>query len=394
MNILFIIPALVGGGAERVTVTLARALKEKYNVRIVTYYREDEEYYFDNQIEVICLNISNGKNAIEKIRNSVKRISRLKKIKKEYAVDCTISMLATPNFENVMSRYHDRVVVSIRNKCSMQVKGIHALINSISCKLADKTVALSKNVMYDQITYFGTPQEKITTIYNPCDIETIKMQSQCEIDDQSFMEIRENTEYLVITAGRLIEQKGQWHLVRAFSDVVRKHPSAKLVIMGRGEMEEYLRKLIQELHLENSVYLLGFHSNPYPYLAKADVFAFTSLFEGFGNILLEAMCCGLAIVSTDCDAGPRELLAPSTDTHSFSKNVDYEQYGVLTPIMDGVKYTATDKLTKQELLFSKALCTLFENPKLLKIYREKSAKRIEDFCLDSISEQWIKLIEN
>lgn len=393
MNVLFIIPAIVGGGAERVTSTLASELKKRYNVKIVTYYREDKEYDIDSEIEVICLNLSNGRNFLEKMLNSVRRISKLRKIKEDYEINCSISMLSTPNFENVMSRCQDKVIVSIRNKCSMQVKGFHALINSITCRHADNTIVLSKNVMFDQITCFHTPKKKIRTIYNPCNIEAIQEQSLQVIDDERFEEIRKSTDYLVVTAGRLIKQKGQWHLVRAFANVVKKHSTAKLIILGRGEMEHYLKELICGLHLENNVYLLGFHSNPYSYLIKADVFAFSSLFEGFGNILLEAMACGLAIVSTDCDAGPRELLAPSTDSFSFSQKVEYEKYGVLTPIMDGVMYTASDKTTSAEQYLADALCKLYEEPDLLKDYRERSIKRVKDFSLSNICKQWIDVIE-
>lgn len=394
MNLLFIIPALVGGGAERVTVTLASELRKQYNVKIITYYREEATYDFDENIEVVCLNISDGKNIKSKLINSIKRIWKLRQIKRAENIDCTISMLASPNFENVMSRYHDKVIVSIRNKCSMQVKGLYSKINEITSKKADLTVALSRNVQQDQINYFNTPVNKIITIYNPCDYVTIRDKATVTIDDSLFWEIRNSTDFLVITAGRLIDQKGQWHLIRAFSNVVAKHPSAKLVLLGRGNLEEYLQNLIVGFGLSEHIYMLGFHNNPYPYLSNADVFAFSSLFEGFGNILLEAMACGLAIVSTDCDAGPRELLAPNTDSHRFAKEVEFEEFGVLTPTMDDVKYTHTNELTTEELMYSHALITLFEKRELLKKYRVKSSERIVDFSLEVICKQWIDIIEN
>lgn len=393
MNLMFIIPSLSGGGAERVTITLASELRKKHNVVIVTYHDVNAKYSIDEDLKVECLNISDGKNIIEKFRNSTRRIALLKNIKKKYQIDCSISMLFSPNFENVMSRSGEKVIVSIRNKCSVTLRGFKGFINSFTCKNADVVVALSKNVMKDQISNYSTPKSKIITIYNPCDILGIQEKCKESISNQKFSEIREQFDKVIITAGRLTEQKAQWHMIRAFKEVVNKYPSAALVILGEGSLQDYLQTLIYELNLENNVFLIGFHSNPYPYLYQSDVFAFTSLFEGFGNILLEAMACGLPIVSCDCDAGPRELLSPKTDTFAFAKNVEYAEYGVLTEVMDGKKYSAVEELTSQELKFSQAILRIISEPKVIDYYKEQSKKRIQSFSVDNIIEEWLEIIK-
>lgn len=393
MNLMFIIPSLSGGGAERVTITLASELRKKHNVVIVTYHEVNLKYSIDERLNVECLNISDGKNSIEKAINSIRRIKLLRKMKKRYEIDCAISMLFSPNFENIMSKCGEKTIVSIRNKCSVTLRGFKGFINSFSCKNADKVVALSKNVMEDQINNYLTPKSKIVTIYNPCNILDIQEKCKETINNEKFSEIREKFDKVIITAGRLTEQKGQWHMIRAFKEVVNKYPSSALVILGEGNLKEYLQNLIYELNLENNIFLLGFHSNPYPYLYQADVFAFTSLFEGFGNILLEAMCCGLPIISCDCDAGPRELLSPKTDTFTFTKDLEYGEYGVLTEVMDGKKYSALEELTSQELKFSEGIIKIINDSEVFKHYEEQSKKRIESFSVNNIIKEWIEIIE-
>lgn len=90
-----------------------------------------------------------------------------------------------------------------------------------------------------------------------------------------------------MTAGRLVDQKGQWHLIRAFSRVINKLPDAKLLILGQGGNKDYLERLIKDYKLEDSIKLLGYKSNPYIYMVRSDIFAFSSVYEGLGNILVE-----------------------------------------------------------------------------------------------------------
>lgn len=388
LNIMFIIPSLCGGGAERVTVTLASELSKTNDVTIVAYQKVANPYPVSDRVKIEYLNIAGGKNAIERNLNSIKRIGELKKLKRRYDIDCAISMLYSPNFENVMSRGKEKVIVSLRSKYSVNYKGFKAFINSYTCKKADLSVALSKNVMFDQINEFDTPKDKIITIYNPCDTDVIKERAKKETDHVLFDEIRQKSDYLVITAGRLTEQKAQWHMIKSFAEVVKKQPKASLVILGEGNLKDYLQDLICQMHLDNNVFLLGFQDNPYAFLARSDVFAFTSLFEGFGNILLEAMACDLPIVSCDCDAGPRELLAPNEDSFAFAKKVEQAKYGILSPVMTKEKVSADSPLTIEEEYYADALLRLMEDKDLLQHYVEMSKRRIEDFSVDAIVSAW------
>ena len=113
--------------------------------------------------------------------------------------------------------------------------------------------------------------------------------------------------------------------MRAFAEVRKRQP-ARLVILGSEDEREphiksYLQSLIQDFDLSEDVALLGFVSNPYSYMAKSSVFALSSIYEGFGNVIVEALAAGTPVVSTDCESGPAEILSAG-------------QYGKLVPVGD------------------------------------------------------------
>src|SRR5690606_38991147 len=137
-------------------------------------------------------------------------------------------------------------------------------------------------------------------------------------------------------------------VLRQVRDVVAK---AKLIIMGEGPLRGKLvaSAIQQGLKVyqqgidplpnmtelsDYDVFLLGFKKNPFPYLTQSEVFILSSLYEGFPNVLVEAMQCGLPVISSDCFSGPREILNPSTDIPTPTKELTYAEYGILTKVAD------------------------------------------------------------
>ena len=164
--------------------------------------------------------------------------------------------------------------------------------------------------------------------------------------------------------------------------------------MGDGELKEKLINLAKEYKLENNILFPGYVSNPHSIVSKCDVFVLPSLFEGLSNALLEAMACGLAIISTDCGSGSREVLAPDTDISSNTKTIEYGKYGILTPELDSGHFNAVDPLTYEEELLSNAIYKLLTDQELNFKYVQKSYERIRDFSPDVISTKWKGLIDS
>jgi glycosyltransferase involved in cell wall biosynthesis len=113
---------------------------------------------------------------------------------------------------------------------------------------------------------------------------------------------------VVAAMGRLSPEKDFLSLIRAFAMVHRQHPTARLVILGTGDQETELVDEARALGIESVVHLLGFQQNPFAYLARSTCFVLSSVWEGFGMVIVEAMASGAAVLSTDCPYGPAEIL--------------------------------------------------------------------------------------
>jgi glycosyltransferase involved in cell wall biosynthesis len=140
-------------------------------------------------------------------------------------------------------------------------------------------------------------------IYNPFDVEFIKKKLKINFNFNFY-----HQKYIkIISIGRLTDQKDHLTLLKAFSLVVKKI-NAKLLIIGKGKLEFFLKDFIFNNNLTSNVKLLGYTNNPYNYLKNSDIFVLSSKFEGLPNVLLEAQFLKKYIISTDCPTGPKEIL--------------------------------------------------------------------------------------
>ena len=371
-SIMILIPQLRNGGAERVVSNISEELAKKYKVILVTISDKTEEDYNCNVNRIV---IGIGKN---KLFKRLYYINKIRNIKKKYQITHSISFASKMNFYNTFSKASDITIISIRNYLSASEREIqYRYINRQSGKFSDKIVTVSNILKTEQIEKYNAKENKITTIYNFCD--------EKKIDDMLSKdnEFEKNDENMIINVGRLTYQKGQVHLIKAFRDVVKEIPDAKLFILGQGELKEQLIEEINKNGLQKNVLLMGFQKNPYVYLAKAKAFVSSSYFEGMSNAILEAMYCNLPIISTDCKAGTREIIAPDTDIYKENVEMTYEKYGILVPVI---------KEEKNIKELSKAIIEILKNNELRLHYKNKSKERIKDFSKEKIIKQWIDLI--
>lgn len=379
-----LITKLNGGGAERTAANLS-SLFDEYGeeVYLITFDGSNITYPYKGKL--IDLSLGINKNVFDAIKKNIKRIIKVKKIKKKYNLDVCISFLDTPNLVNVLSGGKCKKIVSIRNYLSLEKPSfIRKQLIRFSSIRADKTVCISKNVEYDMRNFFKIKEKKLCTIYNPVDIKSLLTIEEDYTFDKEF-----NDYFNIVTMGRLTYQKGQWNLIYAIKDIVVQYPKVRLYILGDGELKNELEELVKKLELEEHVFFLGFISNAHKFLRQCDLFVLTSLFEGLGNVLLEAMALGLPVISTDCKSGPREIIAPNSNIKSVCENIDVERFGIL------VKQFSKEKniVDNDSLVYIKQAIEMFYlDKKLREKYTTKSKMRANDFSKEKVYNEWMKLL--
>lgn len=301
---------LNGGGAERAMVILANEFaKLKYQVHLVLF--DKKGVYLnevDEAVEIITLNINRMRMAIPALA---------KYLKKEQP-DALLSCLTHTNSIAILTKifFYSKIhlVISERSTISQRSMYVNGITNTILFKLpkflykkANAICTVSQGAATDLAKYINLPRERITTIYNPFQLENIKKLSNEELKHPWFNE-EKKTKKMILAVGRLAEVKNHSLLLRAFA-ILKQKTAVRLLILGEGELRKDLEALTTELRLcEDDIQMPGFVQNPYPYMAKCDVFVLTSLYEGLPGVLIQAMVCGAPIVSTDCPSGPREIL--------------------------------------------------------------------------------------
>jgi len=140
--------------------------------------------------------------------------------------------------------------------------------------------------------------------------------------------------------------------------------------------------------LTDDIFFLGWKDNPFKYLAKAKVFVLSSLWEGFGNVIVEAMACGLPIVSTDCKSGPREIISPEMDLKKEIKENYYGKFGVLVPAFNLDDKIIADDIIEEEKKMAEAIVKIIFDKNLCEELKNNSLQRAEEFDVKNIIKEW------
>lgn len=393
-KIAIIIQKLNGGGAERAASNLSILLGERYEVHTIVFDGTQMAYPISGK--VYDLGLPPAKTFMGKVKTALARARMTKRIKRQQNITCSISLMDGANLVNVLSRSKDRILISVRIQMSASRfdkdrmrKKLQISFFRFLAKHAFRVISLSKGVEDDLNHNFGIPKEKLRTIYNPCDGEMLM-----RISREQHKDVETLPRHSLVTMGRLTKQKGHWHLIRAMKRVMERVADARLYLFGEGEMREELENLAREMGVAEQVIFKGYQKSPHVYIAGADAFVFPSIFEGLGNVLLEAMACGTACLACDCPSGPREILAPDTQINPELDAVEYAEYGVLTPICGYGQRNATEPLTREEELLAEGMLRLLEDDGLRKEYEAKGLERVQRFSPEAILREWEKVIEN
>lgn len=389
-----LISTLNSGGAERVVSRLSKILSEKYEIYLILF--EDTYMEYDYNGKLINLDIKASNSILKQLLLPFHRANKLRKVKKENNIDVVISFLDGPNIVNVLSRTKNcKTILSIRNytikeeKQNIRTKILSCITGKLY-KKSDKIISVSECIRKSIINKYDIDERKIATIYNPYNDKEIEELSNEEIDEKYKEFFNSNKTF--ISVGRMMYQKGFWHLIKAFSLVHQKDNDAKLVIIGKDYQDGKINKLIKEMELEKSILLMGHQSNPFKYLRKSYAYVMTSLFEGFPNALVEAMNCELPIISTDCKSGPREILDGIENINKIINDIEYSKYGILVPELSDIENWNKDEIDGGEKILSKAMFDILINKKLYANYKEKSINRGKNFSYENCKLKYYNIL--
>jgi len=307
-TIALFLPSLAGGGAEKVFLHLGQGFAERGAEVHLVLARAEGPYLplVPDSLQVVDLGAS---RVLRSLPALVCYLRRARPVALLSALD-QANVVAL--WAQKLARVPTRVVVTVHNtpsQATAQARTLSARLMRYWVKpfypWAHAVVAVSKGVANDLTNWVGVPTDKVRVIYNPIITPELFHKAEEPLDHPWF---QPGQPPVIPGAGRLTTQKDFPTLLRAFA-LVRAQRSARLMILGEGELRADLERLAEQLGIAEDFALPGFVQNPYPYLKRAAVFVLSSRWEGLPTVLVEALALGTPVVSTDCPSGPREILA-------------------------------------------------------------------------------------
>lgn len=330
IRVLFLLPSLRGGGAERVAALLARHCDPaRFDIRLGLLAREGAFLADVDAGNIISAPVLPHLFAFEHGRASRPgRANRLiaavlgpvnvRRLIVEADPHVVVSFVLGMCLATFVARAFlwrrrprwiaregtNRVAVTEDDIANRIGRGAMTALVGACYRSADCVLTISHDMAQAMGPVFRLEPDRIETIHNPIEVGRVQRLAKAAAAGAP-------QRPFIVTAGRLEHQKGLDLLIRAFA-----HSPAcatrDLVILGEGSQGRRLRALAEALGVAGRVHFAGFTDNPWAYFARAELFVLASRWEGFGNVVAEAMACGAPVLVTDCDYGPREIVAHGT----------------------------------------------------------------------------------
>lgn len=351
------------GGIQSLVATLANSFVNHKDITVdiinTGVKKGKEKFYLDEKIKCNYIGVEfpdlSKFNLFQKLRFNIGLYRSIKRYFRNYPLDdekniiiafghtfsCILPFIVKKS-ENI------KLIGSQHNPISYNK--IYSIIRKIALKRLDKYILLSEFMEKDLLNNYKLTNTEV--IENPNTIVNLYGKSSSK-------------NRVVISVGRLTEQKGFDTLIDIWSNICTKYPNWKLKIVGDGPLKDELFNKIKINDLEESITISGFTEDISNEYVHSDILAMTSRYEGFGLVLVEAQSCGLPTIAFDCPFGPRNIINDGHDGYLIKQN----------DIQD----------------FIKKLETLMEDDKLRSEYSENAIKNAKRFSIDEISNKWIKL---
>ncbi|MFC3039725.1 glycosyltransferase [Virgibacillus xinjiangensis] len=304
-KILFFIYQMGAGGAARTLLNIVNKMdRDRFTPILVTLdYNGSYESYLEPDVKFIKLETKRLRSAIVPLSKVIRREEAdivFSTIPNYNTIAILGTMLSQSGAKNVV---REAAFLGGTPAADFKLK-----LYGLLYRRASRVIALSHGVKENIVKRYKVKPGKIDVIYNPVDVETIQDLMKTENMRPEHQQIFQKEDKVLITAGRLVEDKDHHTLIRAFANLNKRLFNTRLAILGEGELEQELKQLAADLGVGDRVHFLGFQENPYVYFHHADLFVLSSKREGFGHVLAEALATGTPVVSTKSRPGAIEVL--------------------------------------------------------------------------------------
>ena len=403
-RLLMLITELQMGGAARVFRDHVRAFERHFEIHEAVF---DEADGLDFGGDYPPISLDDGNRAGGPLRpliNFVRRARRLRRIKRQLAIEICISHLEGAHFLNLLSTSGEKTVLCVHgttlhsrfpNAAKDWVR--KQILIPLLYNRADRVVTVSRDIG-PELEILGVDSGQIRTINNFFDLNSIASAAAEPLPVEELAIF--NGAPVLLAAGRLNPEKNPLAMLDVLEQLRRTRP-AKLVWVGHGTVRDSVIQRAGVLGLDlwdaqsgapapadAAIYLLGNRSNPFPYVRRATISVLPSLREGFPMALCEAMACGVPVVAADCATGPREILAPASAVPERRiARAETADFGMLMPLL-----TVDEKYDSAVGIWAQTLSQLLDDPAERSRLAAAAERRVRDFTPDKIVPLWLDLI--
>jgi len=361
IKVLIFLSSLQGGGSQRLIVNILKYINyNKYSIGLVLFNNKGEFIKeIPSCVNIIGLDVKRARNGIIKINRLISKTEPDIVFSLQYYVNFLIIInKIILKRKNIKYLGRESTIASINN-LRLKPSWFYNLLYRILYRYFDYIICQSKNMKYDLFKNYRLKNDKLIVINNPVEIKMDNVTASRKKNNNR------NRKKILIAVGRLSIEKGFDLLLQAFSMLASS--DYKLYILGEGNEKKNLMELSKELKIEKHVSFVGFQTNPQSYMKQADALVLSSRYEGFPNVVLEAMACGTQVVAFNCPGGTSEIithgvdgwLVPNGDTTILAETIEY---AVKNPLNEDVikksvfeRYNAERIVGQYEALFKKVL---------------------------------------
>jgi N-acetylgalactosamine-N,N'-diacetylbacillosaminyl-diphospho-undecaprenol 4-alpha-N-acetylgalactosaminyltransferase len=385
-NIAILINNLNAGGCERTAAFLINNFFATHNIHLIMF-SDEIHYQVPESLKKWILHNVEHKGVSRMLYPAIIGLAakRIKKYLESHQIDTLITFNHLPSGIGCRikkSGWNGALVVNEQIHCSEYIRNLpDSFRRRFKRKeikdyypFADVIIANAKEIKHDLAENFFINRERIKVIGNPVDFDYIKKQIAENIS-------KNNPEkaFIFIHVGRYEPQKNHGLLIQAFEKAGIQ--DAKLWLIGGGSGFEEIRRMIDEKKLNNKIVQWGIQKNPFHFFKQADAFVLSSDYEGFPNVMLEAMACGLPVISTNCRSGPSELICNDITANSMAPHEEIKicENGILTPVGNSKA-------------LAEAMTLVYEDEMVRNKIKKSGEKRVKDYDSKVIFEQYKSLI--